>query len=130
MQSLYGERWEAETCFRHLKHTLRMDVLKCKTPDGVQKELLIYGIAYNHVRAIMVQAGINQGVPPNRISLIDVVRRIMLGPLDYGNLPRFKVNPNRAGRVEPRVKKRRDKSYKLMTKPRWMYHKDMRLLAL
>ena len=29
LAALYGERWEAETCFRHLKHTLRMDVLRC-----------------------------------------------------------------------------------------------------
>ena len=32
---LYGLRWEIETNFRHLKTTMKMEQLKCETPDGV-----------------------------------------------------------------------------------------------
>jgi hypothetical protein len=38
-------------------------------------------------------------------------------------LPRLAVNPERAGRVEPRAKKRRAKEYDLMSKPICDLHK-------
>jgi IS4 transposase len=45
--ALYGQRWQIETNFRHLKQTLHMDVLRCKTVAGVQKELAMYALVYN-----------------------------------------------------------------------------------
>lgn len=130
LAALYGERWEAETCFRHLKQTLRMDVLRCKSPDGVWKELSMYGVAYNLVRAIMVQAGINQGVPPERISLIDVVRCLSLGQVNIESLPQFVVNPHRPGRHQPRAVKRRPKQYARLTHPRSQMRKAMNAWTL
>ena len=117
LAELYGERWEVETCFRHLKQTMRMDMLRCKTADGVRKELAIYGVAYNLVRSIMVRAGIEQGVPPDRISLVDVLRCLSLG-LCRRELPRFVINPHRPGRIQPRAVKRRLKQYARLTHPR------------
>lgn len=130
LAALYGERWEAETCFRHLKQTLRMDVLRCKTVEGVQKELWQYGITYNLVRAIMVQGGLQQGVPPDRISLIDVVRYLALGRTNLDALPRFVVRAYRPGRPQPRAVKRRPKSYSLLTHPRSKMRKAMAAWAL
>ena len=69
LASRYGERWQVETCFRHLKQTMRMDVLKCRTVDGVKKEVWMYTIIYNLVRAMMVEAGLRQGVPPEKHQL-------------------------------------------------------------
>ncbi|TVQ52840.1 MAG: IS4 family transposase [Phycisphaerales bacterium] len=117
LASLYGDRWQVETCFRHLKQTMQMDALRCKTPDGVEKELWMFGIIYNLVRSVMVEAAQRQGVEPNRISFIDTLRWLMLrGPGEP--LPVLLVNPYRPGRVQPRVVKRRPKQYSLMTKPR------------
>lgn len=125
LASRYGERWQVETCFRHLKQTMRMDVLKCRTVDGVRKEVWMYAIIYNLVRAIMVEAGLRQGVPPERISFIDVLR--WLAARRQGEpMPRFVVNPDRPGRHQPRAVKRRPKQYPLLTHPRHQMRKAMR----
>ena len=47
---LYGHRWQVETCFGHLKTTMGMNTLRCKTLDGVTKELAVYLIVYNLIR--------------------------------------------------------------------------------
>lgn len=129
LAELYGERWEVETCYRHLKQTMRMEMLRCKTADGVRKELSVYGIAYNLVRSIMVQAGINQNVPPDRISLIDVIRCLTLG-LCHQQLPHFVVVPYRPGRTQPRAVKRRQKQYARLTHPRSQMRKVMKTWTL
>jgi IS4 transposase len=38
--ALYGQRWQIETHLRHLKQTMRMDVLRSKTVAGVNKEVI------------------------------------------------------------------------------------------
>ena len=35
---------------------MNMDVLRCKTVDGVLKELMVFAIVYNLVRVVMVEA--------------------------------------------------------------------------
>ncbi len=64
-------RWRVEENLKSLKHTMKMDVLKCKTVDGVLKELTMYAIAYNLVRVAMCEAGDRQGVMADRISFVD-----------------------------------------------------------
>ncbi len=39
--SLYGQRWDVEIDLKHLKTTLGMDVLRCKTPSMVRKEIYV-----------------------------------------------------------------------------------------
>lgn len=117
LAELYGMRWRVELNLRHLKTTMKMDVLKCKTVDGVLKELTVYAIVYNLVRLAMVEAARRQGVDVERISFVDALRWLVEArPGD--ELPKLIVNPERPGRVEPRVRKRRPKQYPLMTKPR------------
>jgi len=50
---LYGQRWDVELDLRHLKTTLGMDVLQCKTPSMVRKEIYVYLLAYNLLRGVM-----------------------------------------------------------------------------
>jgi hypothetical protein len=114
---VYGRRWQVETDLRHLKQTLKLDVLRCETVHGVFKELSMFVVAYNLVRRVMVQASRRQGVAPDRISFVDALRWLRHAKPGE-ELPRLIVNPERPGRHEPRVKKRRGKSYKLLTKPR------------
>jgi DDE family transposase len=114
---LYAKRWQTEVNLRHLKQTLQMDVLRCTTWRGVWKELLVFVIVYNLVRRVMLEAARQQAVEPDRISFVDALR--WLREAQRGEpVPRLKVNPERPGRVEPRVRKRRPKEYDLMNKPR------------
>jgi len=115
--SLYRRRWEIETNFGHVKTTMAMDVLKCKTVDGVLRELHVFALIYNLVRQVMVEAALRQHVPVSRISFIDAVRWLQSAqPGDQ--LSKLVVVPERPNRYEPRVRKRRPKKYKLMNKPR------------
>lgn len=50
---LYGFRWEAKVNLKHLKTTLGMDILRCKTPQMVRKEIYVYLLAYNLLCGLM-----------------------------------------------------------------------------
>lgn len=117
LAELYGMRWQVETNLSHLKRTLGLDVLRCETVRGVKKELLIFALVYNLVRAVMLEASRRQEVPLVRISFIDALRWLATVRAS-ADLPDLVVNPLRPNRVEPRQKKRRPKSFSLMTKPR------------
>src|SRR5829696_2653825 len=116
LADLYFRRWQVEINFRHIKSSMKMDVLRCETVEGVLKELAVFALAYNLVRSAMVDAARLQGVAPDRISLVDAVRWLI--GVEEGDVSVLVVNPSRRGRVEPRVKKRRPKQYTLMSKPR------------
>jgi hypothetical protein len=121
---LYEKRWGVEVNLRHLKQTLKMDVLRCSTWRGVWKELLVFVIVYNLVRRVMLEAARQQAVEPDRISFADALRWLREAKRGEA-LPRLKVNPQRPGRVEPRVRKRRPKKYNLMNKPRQVLRKKL-----
>lgn len=114
---LYGLRWQVETNLRHLKLTLGLDVLHTKSVDGIHKELAMFAIAYNLVRLVMLEAAQRQGVPAARISFIDALRWLR-DASPQAPLRRLLVLPDRPGRYEPRVRKRRPKQYPAMKKTR------------
>lgn len=124
LADLYGRRWGVETNFAHLKTTMKMEVLHCQTVEGVMKELYIFAIAYNLVRLVMLAAAQRQRVPMERISFIDALRWLEEACWHRPALE-LVVNPERTGRNEPRVRKRRPKSYKLMTSPRKLLRKQL-----
>jgi hypothetical protein len=110
-------RWDVESNLRHLKITMNMDVLRCKTECGVRKELAVFCLVYNLVRVVMLEAARRQAVPVARVSFADALkwtRHARPGEV----LRELIVNPARPHRVEPRCKKRRPKQYELMNKPR------------
>ena len=121
---LYRRRWEQETNFAHMKTTMKMDVLKCKTVDGVLRELHVFALIYNMIRQVMVAAAHRQRVPVNRISFIDAMRWLNAAQSN-DILTNLVVLPNRPHRYEPRVRKRRPKKYKLMNKPRCQLKKEL-----
>ena len=106
-----------ETNFGHIKTTMGMDVLKCKTVDGVLRELHAFALVYNLVRQVMLEFALHQNVPVNRISFIDAIR--WMQSFDR-QLPEttLQLLPVRPDRYQPRVRKRRPKNYPLMKKPR------------
>lgn len=116
LAQLYFDRWRVEVNLRHLKQTMRMDVLKCKTEAGVRREICMLALVYNLVRLVMLEAARRQEVDPDRISFVDALRWLTHARPDE-DLPELIVH-RRRHRVEPRVKKRRPKQYPLMKQPR------------
>ena len=117
LAELYRQRWQIETSLAHLKTTMRMEVLHCQTVPGVLKELTVLAIVSNLVRMVMWHSATLQRISVERISFLDALR--WLGAPKTGMpLRALIVNPFRPHRIEPRVKKRRPKSFPLMIKPR------------
>ena len=114
---LYGRRWQVETNLNHLKTTMRMDVLRCQTVDGIHRELAVFGIVYNAVRLVMIHASEVAGIPPDRVSFVDVLRWLELG-CPGGAIPTFLINPERSRSPAPRLVRRRPKRFTRMTLPR------------
>jgi hypothetical protein len=97
---------------------MNMAVLKCRTVDGVMKELAAYLLVYNLVRLQMLQAALHQRVEVDRISFIDAARYLLCRMQGLAGMERLIVNPLRPSRQEPRVIRRRMKEYHLMKRPR------------
>lgn len=130
--ALYRRRWAVELFFRDIKTTLSLDVLRCQSPELVEKEVWLQAIAYNLVRALMLEAAWAHGVERERLSFkgtVDTLRQWT--PLFAPTMFAFKRArqellriiaadqvPDRPNRSEPRVRKRRPKSYQLLTRPR------------
>jgi len=113
LASLYAQRWQIETNLAHLKTTMRLDVLRCRSVAGVLKELTVYALVYNLVRLVMLKAADVQQTKVQLISFIDALRWLAQAcqqktPLHLG------INPWRPRRYEPRVRKRRPKEFPVM----------------
>ena len=124
LAALYGQRWKIETYLSHLKTTMGMDVLHCRSVAGVLKELAMYAIVYNLVRLVMIKAAAQQRAPLHTLSFVDALRWLsqachVIAPLYV------RPNPQRPGRQEPRVRKRRPKEYDLMQQPRSELRKQL-----
>jgi len=114
---LYSLRWRVETHFGELKTTLRMRRVKCRTPDGVERELIVYCLVYNLVHATTLAAARRQRVDADRVSFIDALRWLQTAGAGEA-LPDLIVNPLRPDRHEPRVIKDLQDTYRKMTRPR------------
>lgn len=96
---------------------LKMRKLKSKSAEGVLKELAVYCLVYNMVRAVTTAAGLRQKVPPERISFIDALRWLLWAQ-PGAPIPDLIVNPLRPNRHEPRAIKDLQDTYRKLTKPR------------
>ena len=95
-----------------------MNVLKCKSVDGVMKEMCVYLIVYNLVRLLMLKYVHERGMDVRRVSFIDAMRHLAARGLGLAGVERLILNPPRPGRWQPRVVRRRRKQYDLLTSPR------------
>ncbi len=135
LADLYRQRWMVELFFRDIKTTMRMDVLRCKTPNMVHKELTLFVIAYNLIRILIWEAVLKKGGDPFRISVagtIAIIRQwapILANIEEQDERARLtqmmmefiaaEILPERENRKrQPRALKRRMKSFQLLTKPR------------
>ena len=117
LAALYRRRWEIETNLGHLKTTMKLDVLRCKTVEGVLKELTVYALVYNLARLVMLVAADAQKAPLAQVSFVDALRWLAEACNHEPELL-LHINPHRPNRLEPRVRKRRPKEFRLMKLPR------------
>jgi Transposase DDE domain len=130
---LFLQRWHIELDLRSIKVVMEMDVLRCKSPDMVEKEIWMHMLAYNIIRAFMATAAAKENAKPRELSFKGTLQaltafRVSMRDADpnrYAQLweAMFVVIGydrvgNRPGRVEPRCKKRRPKPYRMLTVPR------------
>jgi IS4 transposase len=134
LAGLYLRRWGIELFFREIKISLQMDVLSCKSPAMLYREILMHLIAYNLIRCLMVEAAIVHHQDLERISFkgtVDTLRHYspVIAHARSRKQERQLINellsvlakdrvPHRPHRVEPRMRKRRPKAFPLMHKPR------------
>jgi hypothetical protein len=118
-------RWAVASNLRHLKATMKLEILRSTTPEGIEKELRMFLILYNAVRVVILEAAAKQEVPVGRISFADALYWVRHGDLAQP-LPKLQVVPCRPDCVEPRVVKRRPQSYPWLNKPREQMRKPVR----
>ena len=136
LASLYRSRWSQELDIRDIKISLQMDILRCKTPELVRKEIWTHILAYNLIRTIMAQAASQQGIQPREISFKGTVQTLeafqpLISFLGHrGKTFRQELYlhllkavaahrvADRPDRFEPRMKKRYPRKTVMMAKPR------------
>jgi hypothetical protein len=67
LTQLYRVRWNTGPDLRSLKRTTQMEILRCKTPELVRKEIWTHLLAYDLIRTIIAQAAIKYGIAPRSI---------------------------------------------------------------
>jgi hypothetical protein len=131
--SVYERRWDGEVDIRSIKATMKMDILRCRTPQMVEKEVWVYLLAYNLLRTVMAVAASANEVEPRRISFkgakqaltafapkLEAARPEQRAGLVEALLQAVAYHRvgNRPGRWEPRARKRRPKPTKRLNQPR------------
>ena len=138
ISQLYLRRWQMELSFRDVKTTLGMESLRCLSPQMIEKEIRMFLIAHNCLRALMAETATTHDVPRERISFkgtMDALRSfhpVMLRANSKRTRNRLRSRfleilaadslPVRPGRSEPRAVKKRPKPYPFLTKNRHIFH--------
>ena len=134
LAELYLKRWRMELWLRDIKITMDMDMLRTKTPARVQAELAMFLVGYNLIRTIMFDASKVSAARLEQLSFKSALMRFGLWCARLGHGIHLVVwlqgyagilsdiardlNPERPGRYEPRVVKRRPKPFPRMQRPR------------
>jgi putative transposase len=133
LAELYHKRWLVELDIRAAKISLGMDVLRCKTPQMVRKEIWSCLLAYNLIRRAMLEAAKQSGRSPRQLSftaamqkiaaswgtllLLNETSAVLLVAVHLKDIAGHKIG-HRPDRVEPRAVKRRPKQHALLMAPR------------
>jgi hypothetical protein len=140
LSQLYAYRWNVELDLRNIKTTLGMDILRCRSPEMVEKELWVGLLAYNMIRVLMAEGAQQAGVHPRDLSFKHALQMWTSWPthilstdpqqrsLFFTLLAQVRVG-KRPKRCEPRAKKRRGKPFPVLTVPRDRYRAKMRAQA-
>lgn len=132
---LYLMRWHVELNFRDIKTIMGMDILSCRSPEMIKKEILMFLIAYNCIRSMMGQAIKEGGLTHREVSFKGSMQALQSWEphMNQEAMTREErtrlikglycvistsIVISRPGRREPRCVKRRPKNYQYMTAPR------------
>jgi hypothetical protein len=130
---LFLKCWNIELDLRSIKCVLQMDVLRCKTPEIVRKEVWMHLLAYNLIRGVVAKAAEAHHELPRQLSFKgalqtmtafqDALRHAPRGVWDLlWNVMLRAIASHRVGdrfgRVEPRANKRRPKPQRFLNEPR------------
>ena len=130
---LYEHRWDGEVDLRSIKSTMPMDILRCKTPEMVHKEIWTHLLAYNVLRTVMAVAADEYQMPPRQVSFKGAKQTLTAfapkieaaRPRDRGRLIDALLTAmayhrvgDRPGRWEPRARKRRPRKAARLMQPR------------
>ena len=137
LKMLYKQRWDVELDIRHIKETMGMNILSCKTPAMVLKEIWVYLLAYNLIRLLMAQAAFIADTLPREISFKHCLQLWLIWSHKADSLDDTQLLElcalmaqqrvgNRPGRIEPRAVKRRPKAYPLLTRHRHQAREKIR----
>jgi hypothetical protein len=142
--ALYHKRWLVELDIRAIKVSLGIDVVRCRSPHMVRREIWTALLAYNLIRQTILEAALAAGVSPRELSFTAAMQAIAAGwtamllldeagqsrliDLYLHNLAGYPVG-HRPNRIEPRAVKRRPKPQRLLTKPRAAARRDKKLVA-
>ncbi|MEJ7590680.1 MAG: hypothetical protein WKF77_03970 [Planctomycetaceae bacterium] len=120
-----------------------MDILRCKTPELVRKEIWTHVLAYNLIRTIMAQAAVTHTIPPRSISFkgtlqtLEAFQPLIAHQDGRGADHRERLYEqllaaiivhrvaDRPDRIEPRKTKRRPKRFERLMKPRHEAKRDL-----
>lgn len=129
---LYRDRWFVEMDLRSIKADMGMKVLRCQTPEMIRKEILVYFLAYNLIRSILMDSAFYHRKKPRELSFKAALQVVFFSRIQmtltsksewfkiYLNMITSLKNQsigNRPNRYEPRLKKRRPND-KYLTIPR------------
>jgi DDE family transposase len=130
---LYHQRWLVELDIRAIKVTMNMDVLRCRSPEMIEREMWTCLLAYNLIRQAMLEAALQAERSPRELSFTAALQKLaaawailavcaetLRAELITAQLRDMAKNliGERPDRVEPRAVKRRPKPHKLLTEPR------------
>jgi hypothetical protein len=131
---LYARRWKIELWLRDIKTSMGVETLRCQSPKMVHKELEMFFIAYNLIRALMTEASAIHDVALERISFkgtVDAARQYSIAIAQARSKRKQRelvaellavlakdAVPERPGRCEPRAVKRRPKPFPLLNQHR------------
>ena len=76
LASLYKERWTIELDFRAIKTQMGMEMLRCKSPEMVQKEIAVHLLAYTIIRGNLAQAAVLHDKTPRQLSFRSSAQRV------------------------------------------------------
>jgi hypothetical protein len=141
LAQLYLRRWRMELWLRDLKITMDMDRLRTKTPARARAELAMFLVGYNLIRTVMFDAAKMSEVRLEQVSFKSALMRFGLWYAGLRGSIRIRVwllgyqamlkdlgrdlNPDRPGRYEPRVVKRRPKPFPRMQQPRQVLRQQL-----
>jgi Transposase DDE domain len=133
---IYFRRWNVELDLRSIKSVMQMEMLRCKTPELVRKEIWTHILTYNLIRTFMAQAATRHDVHPRSISIkgaiqtLEAFQQLIAFSAEHDAVIRMHLYANlldavashrvanRPGRFEPRQIKRRGKKHPPLIKPR------------